>query len=452
MNILIITEYIAPVNEIAAIRWTKLGKYLSKNHGCKVDILTTQKGYDGNDLTKTQYGYDESITSDLKFFNNIIEFPNTILLRFLNFFHNHIKKSRKKAQSSKKPIINDINNNPHDACRKSSISEKIFDIYYWLSCSAHKRSVLRYTDDWHHYDVIISTYGPYWPHYKAIDIKRSNPNTIWIADYRDPVTDLDLIAGNSDLKYIENVATYADCILSISEGIKDRIAPESLRSKLYILPNGYDSAELQTRDRKRTDKFIVSYTGTLYNTHGLVRDLTPLFMALEDLINEDTIDDNDLEFCYCGISEDEFLAQVAPYKTIKWKSFGVVPRPKALEIQDRSSLLALCTWNTLNSQGIITGKVFEYLMSGVPIISLCSGDLLNAEMGKIVNSAHAGFSYEESNKEEDYQNMKRYIKEKYEEWKKDGITSCNINRSCITRYDHKELAKNLYLKIVDFIN
>lgn len=32
----------APLQSVAALRWTKLGKYLALDHGVEVDVLTTR--------------------------------------------------------------------------------------------------------------------------------------------------------------------------------------------------------------------------------------------------------------------------------------------------------------------------------------------------------------------------------------------------------------------------
>ena len=50
MKVLLIAEYIAPVNAIASIRWTKISKYLVLHHQASIDLLTNEKNFSGKKL------------------------------------------------------------------------------------------------------------------------------------------------------------------------------------------------------------------------------------------------------------------------------------------------------------------------------------------------------------------------------------------------------------------
>ncbi len=69
-KILIISEFIAPFQAIASIRWTKIAKYLKKNHDAHISVVTIDKRYKGISLHLTQTRIDKLLKKDLIYFNN----------------------------------------------------------------------------------------------------------------------------------------------------------------------------------------------------------------------------------------------------------------------------------------------------------------------------------------------------------------------------------------------
>ena len=64
MKILIVSEYIAPLQAIASIRWTKIAKYLKISHSnIHITVLTNEKIFDGNNQRK-----DLILEKDMCFF------------------------------------------------------------------------------------------------------------------------------------------------------------------------------------------------------------------------------------------------------------------------------------------------------------------------------------------------------------------------------------------------
>lgn len=446
MNILIISEYIAPANEIASIRWTKIGKYLGKEFNCKVDILTTQKDFEGGHHTKPYFVYDNSIASDLRYFNNVYEINNGFRLKILNIIRN-LLKAKPEPTTSATHLNPSQGVKKNQASQQTSAMERLFGLYTTILNRIETIDGLKTRINWSKYNVIISTYGPYWPHNIAKAIKKKHPNIKWIADYRDSLFSKNDATSKKDSQFIKDVALNADCILSVSRGVARCVIGDAASKKSVVLPNGYDPDELASRKRMISDKFTISYTGTLYNQGEARRDLRPLFDALTDLIRSEDIDPSDLEFIYCGNSENEFLSQISPYSAINWRNLGRVSRKIALNVQERSSLLALSTWNTADSQGIVTGKVFEYFSSGVPIVCLCSGNIANSELSNMIENANGGVSYEEPRKNDDFYRLRCYLKDQYDEWKLKGITRSNLNNLYISQYSYNELASKLYQAI-----
>ena len=65
---LLIAEYIAPVNAIASIRWTKISKYLVLHHQASIDLLTNEKNFSGKKLLSENYSVDPTLMQDVSNF------------------------------------------------------------------------------------------------------------------------------------------------------------------------------------------------------------------------------------------------------------------------------------------------------------------------------------------------------------------------------------------------
>jgi len=65
-----------------------------------------------------------------------------------------------------------------------------------------------------------------------------------------------------------------------------------------------------------------------------------------------------------------------------------VPRKIALKKQINASLLLLLESSDLSARGVVTGKIFEYITSGRPII--CIGSKPEYEIGKILKETGTG--------------------------------------------------------------
>ena len=88
------------------------------------------------------------------------------------------------------------------------------------------------------------------------------------------------------------------------------------------------------------------------------------------------------------VSDDiKELSQLSKYLNII-KIKGHIPRSKVLEKQKKADLLLLLTGSKEISRGEITGKIFEYMASGRPI--LCIGGRADFEISKVLKLTSTG--------------------------------------------------------------
>lgn len=441
MKALIITEFIAPVHAVASIRWTKLGKYLSKDLGYSVDILTNRKSFQPSSITLPSYKQDQTLVEDLQFFENIYEAPDSLLTKCVNSLFNLLKKSKHHRSSSSTTEATAASLTTPKQNKDGSLLRSLWDIYMVLKDHGRPRKMSNMNIDWGDYDVIISSYGPKWVHLAAERIKHANPSLIWIADYRDPLVFSEHTDTKANRLFPAHHTNDATLITFISPFFEDLMLPEE-QARLF-LPNGYDDEATTQQNRAATDRFYISITGSLYDDGTNASDLRPLFNILSNLILEGQIDAKDIEVRHCGNRSDIFLAQAAEFPQVPTLECGLISRASALEMQSSSSLLVLPVWNTQLSKGVISGRIYEYFASNTPIIGLCSGDLEGSSLKEMIEKSRTGFCYEEACRLRDADLLRQFVLEKYQEWRRSGMTNRDTDWAYVKSYSYSSLAKKL---------
>lgn len=442
MNILIISEFIAPCNAVASIRWTKLGKYLAKDHDCTVDILTNEKDFHSSGLLATRSAFDKTLSADLTWFDTVHTFKDGAIVKGTNLVRNALwdRMHQKERPSQTNVALPKTHRSPKAS---TTIINSIYPLFLKLREKTMVRNALKEQIDWNRYDVIISSFSPKWTHLIANRIQQRNPRIVWIADYRDALVYSSDTSTASNREFASRVTASANCITAVSQPTLDNLFLPT-KTNTLVLPNGFDPEESACRKRIRTDKFLITYTGTLYRNGDSVSDLTPLLLTLERLISSSKMDAADIEFVYCGMSEDLFIEQIAQFPNIPWKSMGHLSRAEALDLQSKSSLLALCIWNTATSQGIVTGKLFEYLTSSVPIACLCSGTVPGSQVKAMIEESNTGFCFEEASRKADLPRLASFVQGEYDRWVKVGMTATNADEGFIRSYGYDRLASDLF--------
>lgn len=444
-KILLIAEYVGSVRAIASVRWNKLVKYLLRSNRYEIDVVTNAKCFDKKQASATWYEEDATLENDMLGVGKFFIMEDSLLLKALNCFYNRLHTRYASATSKQ---------------REESLSESGNEVARWvkkllmskvrmIASSSLKSLRLIGADQGRlpkdlevaRYDVIISSYGPRWPLCVASKLRRENPNVVWISDYRDPPS---ILTNSYDFKHDETASqfgSYADCSIGIASGIRSSLDASVL--DYNVLTNGFDPEEMSSRNRVNNSFFEVVYTGNLYSGKESRRDLTPVFAALEELGRENEIELTKIKVVYVGQNESVFFDQAAGYPTVPSKCLGYVSRERAMALQDSASLLLLSTWNTETNRSVLTGKVFEYLSAGVPIVATCTGPYSGSEAKDIVERSGSGVMYEEATAEVDMPRLKAFIKEKYDQWIAGGITSCEQDRDYINQFSYPVLADKL---------
>ncbi len=139
-----------------------------------------------------------------------------------------------------------------------------------------------------------------------------------------------------------------------------------LRGKTEVIYNGFDEEDIPERPCEKFRKFTLSYVGNLH------LDLNPrypmLFVeSLQKMKRERQIDESNFQVFLVGERFELFEEKVAELGlTGMVKALGRLPHRGAVRYLLESHLLLLI----VETEGIITSKIFEYLATGRPILAL----------------------------------------------------------------------------------
>lgn len=244
----------------------------------------------------------------------------------------------------------------------------------------------------HHFDCVITSSPPQSAHLIGLAIQqRGIP---WVADLRDgwsfePSGDR-FPPGRRrrlDRALEEAVLSRADGAVGvtppIAEDLRDRV-----NRRVVTITNGFDPDEIDPAVAAAgeapvsSDRFTVAYTGTL--AYGGASP-QPLLDGVRRLRDRDPEVAAKLELVFAGPMSGTDLEELrAPDLDDVIRVVGAVPRGEALGLQRAADALVLFVDGRRPS--IATGKLYEYLASGRPILVIGEGSVA----ARIVTDVGAG--------------------------------------------------------------
>lgn len=260
--------------------------------------------------------------------------------------------------------------------------------------------------------TIITSSPPHSTQLIGLELKKRT-GVHWIADLRDPWTDIYYYskllhtpwAKAMDRKMERLVLESADQVITVSEHIRKMFASKSKSidpKKIHVIPNGYDESDFNGPIPSGSPKeFIISYTGTMaesYSPYGF-------FDALGRLMHE--FPSEPLAFHFTGNLPGgmEAYLRTQPWKD-KIRINAYAPHSEVVKQMRNSSVLYLAIPSAPGNEGILTGKLFEYLASRIPIIG--TGPV-HGDAAAILNASGAGKMLGSDNKDAIYEELKRLL-------------------------------------------
>lgn len=380
-KILIIVYYWPPSGGSGVQRWVKLAKYLVRQ-GIKVFVITV-------DENKASYlQIDNSLESEV---DKDIQVFKTNSFEIINLFAKIFGKK-------KVPTAGFYNLDKKSLVHKLSliIRSNLFipDPRRGWNRFAYKKAkeIIRKEG----ISKVITSTPPHSSQLIGLKLKKRMGIT-WIADLRDPWTDIfyykllkhSVFSHNINKKYELEVLLKADHILTVSRKLKEIFLSKSKRinaEKIHIIPNGYDPDDFVTQTTYNAKGvFTIGYTGTMseqYAPWGFLK-------AFREFIK---ISGESVKLEITGTVApviNDFIKELGIERSVQIKE--AVPHNEIPGILASYSTLLLVIPQVENAGLILTGKLFEYLASGKPII-LIGPKNGNAE--EIIHDCNAGSSFE----------------------------------------------------------
>ena len=444
-KILLVCNYFAPENTIAAVRISKLAKYFVKA-GYDVDVLTEKKGHQL---------IDETLLKDAGMAGVTYADNSRWCKAFYNLYVRLLKPHKEKRLAN-------LDNRERINPKTGKIEFYPFETAYPLiGSSDYLAGLVRQIDlarnarrivDGRKYDVLITSYGDLFSYFFGRWYKRKHHQIPWIFDVRDAIYRYKFIpeyVGWIPKRYEQYAWKDADAIIGVSKGICRRV-PRKYRKKVHYISNGYDRfvEDGKTYDRM-SDKMSFTYTGSMY---GGLQNLSKFFEAVKSLTNDGSIQADKMEFCYAGNESayEIFRNQAAKYQLDQYCIYcGRLTRKESINLQRQSDVLLMASYDYINNTGgVITGKIFEYMDARRPVVAIVTGDIEKGEVADIINKTNIGICYEQSNDKNDFILLKEYICNQYNHFLNYGQTLYEPIYNEVQRYDYKNITKR-YIKVLE---
>jgi glycosyltransferase involved in cell wall biosynthesis len=243
------------------------------------------------------------------------------------------------------------------------------------------------------FDCVITTSPPESGHLAGWALQRMGAG--WIADVRDGWVFESYrprwrtrVQDRLDRWLERTLMRSADAVTCVAEPLADYFRTQ-LGANAVVVPNGWDPEALDgtagdAPELIDPERVSLVYTGRLEVAD---RDPAPLVEALRALAREEPATAERLELVFAGSftarERELFRSDVAPARIVV---AGNLPRHEAVALQRAADGLLLITAGTRSHE--VTGKVFEYLGVGRPILALADG----TEAARIVRETEAGLT------------------------------------------------------------
>jgi glycosyltransferase involved in cell wall biosynthesis len=290
--------------------------------------------------------------------------------------------------------------------------------------------------------AIYSTSSPATAHLVAERLNR-DARLPWIADFRDPLLDNFALIYPTRIhrqivhKLEEQVCRRASVITVVSEPMRLKMLhnhPHIDPTKVVTITNGYDPTDLITVAPAALESsiFHIIYTGSFYTGR-----LTPesFLNAVRRLLDEGDIPSQFIKIHLIGNIGQPVVQLIADLDLEAIVDMpGYVPHATSIAYLLAADILLLVIGSNPGSEVVFTGKIFEYLAAGKPILALVPP----GAAADLIYEAHAGWVVDP----EDIQKIADRLEQIYALWR-EGKLNTGVLPEVVTRYERRKLTGEL---------
>lgn len=236
--------------------------------------------------------------------------------------------------------------------------------------------------------TMITTGPPHSMHLIGLGLKSRVAGLKWIADFRDPWSDWDVLvkmkvsgwAMAHHRKAERAVLVRADEVITVSQRLAQALKTKGEPKKnVHVVSNGISDSRihLEVSENEARSRFVIGYYGMLNE----LRDPVSLWTVLEKMCEADGRFRECLEIRLGGIIAQSILDRLekSKYLSDKLIQLGYLTHEQIFIEYKKCSILLLLLNKSDNAQWILPMKFFEYLSAGKAILSLGSPESELAE-------------------------------------------------------------------------
>lgn len=423
-RVLIITYYWLPSGGAGVQRWLKFVKYLREFGWEPIVYVPENPEYPSED-----FSFEKDIPEDLEVIKRPIWEPYNIYRRLAGkkgekINAGFISENKKSGWKDKLSIWirgNFLIPDPRRFWVKPSIK--------YLSKYLQEKSV----------DAVVTTGPPHSMHLIGLGLKRHFPQIPWVADFRDPWTQIffykdmmiNCLSDRYHLYLEKKVLHNADKVIVVSSEMQRQLGKIS-STMPKIISNGFDNDDFRVVDTElSSDFFVISHIGTLTKN----QNPSLLWKVLKQICDEDDDFKKKMILQLIGKVDYSVLDEIKQWGLNDNMVFiNYLAHPEAI-IKQRSSqvLLLLLVKDRNAAKGILTGKFFEYLAAKRPILAVGPTD---GDVADVLDETHAGRIADF----DDEAAMKSIVLEYYNQYKKGKL---EVDSHSIEKYSRRELTRQL---------
>lgn len=360
-KVLIICYYWPPSGGPGAQRNVKFVKYLEE-FGWQANILTVKQG---------EYPYiDDTLAAEISpevkiHRTNAIE-PFTLYRRLTH------KRENESLPTALLTMKNKSFADKFAACVRANLFVPDARIG-WIPFAVKRAKEIIATEK---IDLIYTSSPPHSLQLSGLILK-SSTHLPWVADLRDPWTQIRYYEFVKRFKstvaldcfFERKILTNADRIVTVSDTLAREfmhLGKISDASKMSVLPNGYDESDYSQEFFDHSNrKFSIIYAGNMLSH----QNPDVLWKALDALISDKILDRQKIKMDLYGKIHPEIEHSLRGYGLNDIVCIhDFIPHQQIVNKIRNSDLLLMVVPQIKHNEGIVTGKLFEYIGSGKPIL------------------------------------------------------------------------------------
>lgn len=377
-RVLIITYYWPPSGGGGVMRWLKMSKYLPEN-GWQPVVYTPE-----NPDPSVQ---DESLLREVHPATEVIRTP----IREPYDLYRKLTGKKKSAEFKAGYISEASRGNWKD--RFSVFLRGNFLIpdprVFWVRPSV--KFLKKYLKE-NPVDLMVTTGPPHSMHLIGAGMKKYFPEIPWLADFRDPWTEIDFyhrlkltpLADKIHRGMERKILQSADVVTTVSPYLKQTTEKIAGR-KVEVIHNGFDPEDFDFKVDPDYSHFTLSHFGAFNRD----RNPSALWKALGMLKNENPEFGMKLRIQLIGQTDDTILRDLereglGDHLVL----IGHMKHREGLKLLAESQLLLLPLNDAPNVRGILPGKMYEYMALRRPILAIGPPD---GDFADIIRETRTGY-------------------------------------------------------------